>query len=117
MNCLRCGRETTNQQVFCDACLQDMARHPVKPDAPIHLPVHTPREEPRKPPRRKKKVLSPEEMLPVLRRRIRRLTVAVVVLILLLAGAVTGVFLMKNLQTVPNIGQNYRSVDSSGVNP
>lgn len=38
MKCIRCGKETDENQVFCKECLQDMQRHPVKPETPIHLP-------------------------------------------------------------------------------
>lgn len=38
MNCIRCGKETEENQVFCKDCLADMERHPVKPGTPILLP-------------------------------------------------------------------------------
>lgn len=43
MNCIRCGRETEEDQVFCSACLKDMDRHPVNPGTPIQLPNRTKR--------------------------------------------------------------------------
>ena len=38
MSCMRCGKETKESQVFCEECLADMERHPVKPGTPIQLP-------------------------------------------------------------------------------
>lgn len=38
MNCMRCGRETSENEIFCDECLQDMQRHPVDPTTPVILP-------------------------------------------------------------------------------
>lgn len=38
MNCIRCGKETEENQVFCKECLQDMERHPVSAGTPIQLP-------------------------------------------------------------------------------
>ena len=38
VSCMRCGKETEVDQVFCDECLTDMERHPVKPGTPIQLP-------------------------------------------------------------------------------
>lgn len=38
MSCMRCGKETDENQVFCAECLADMERHPVKPGTPIQLP-------------------------------------------------------------------------------
>ncbi len=42
MNCMRCGIEIEEPDVFCADCLADMERHPVKPGTPIQLPVRIP---------------------------------------------------------------------------
>ena len=38
MNCIRCGGEAENNQIFCNECLATMEQHPVKPGTPIQLP-------------------------------------------------------------------------------
>lgn len=38
MNCMRCGRETPDDQVFCPECLAEMEKCPVKPDATVRIP-------------------------------------------------------------------------------
>lgn len=38
MSCMRCGKETDENQVFCTECLKDMEQQPVKPGTPIQLP-------------------------------------------------------------------------------
>lgn len=38
MNCIRCGRETQENNTFCDACLKEMEKHPVAPGTPIQMP-------------------------------------------------------------------------------
>lgn len=38
MNCIRCGKETQENHVFCPECLKDMENQPVKPGTPIYLP-------------------------------------------------------------------------------
>lgn len=38
MNCIRCAKETEENHIFCNECLQDMERHPVDPRTPIQLP-------------------------------------------------------------------------------
>lgn len=43
MQCLKCGKKTTDRQVFCDECLSVMQDYPVKPGIPIHLPQREPR--------------------------------------------------------------------------
>lgn len=120
MNCMRCGRETTSQQVFCDRCLDDMARHPVKPDVAIHLPNRKTKEAQRKQARHRKRELSAEELVPILRRRIRVLIAAVVILIMMLGAAAAGVWYANRPPTepdVPNIGQNYQTVESDDTKP
>lgn len=114
MNCMRCGRETSQQQVFCGKCLEDMARHPVKPDVAIHLPVRKPKEPPRKQPFLHRKERSPEELVVILRRRVRFLAVTVVILLFMLAAAFVGVWFANRQATdipIPNIGQNYQTVE------
>ena len=39
MSCMRCGKVSAEDHVFCTECLEDMKRHPVKPGTPIQLPV------------------------------------------------------------------------------
>lgn len=38
MNCLKCGREIEEGQVFCNDCLVQMAKYPVKPGTAVQLP-------------------------------------------------------------------------------
>ena len=42
MYCLKCGRDTKSEQVFCNDCLAVMDAYPVKPDTAIHLPKRDP---------------------------------------------------------------------------
>lgn len=44
MNCIRCAKETENNQPFCPECQADMERHPVAPGTPIQLPVKVERD-------------------------------------------------------------------------
>ena len=41
MKCLRCGNNALDEQLFCDECLADMEKHPVKPGTPIHIHKRT----------------------------------------------------------------------------
>lgn len=38
MICMKCGKEVSDSNVFCDECLTDMERYPVKPGTPVLLP-------------------------------------------------------------------------------
>ena len=112
MGCLRCGRETADHQVFCNACLDDMARHPVKSDTPIYLPVRKSNAAPKKR-RRYKRERSAEEMVVILKKRVRALTAIAIILFMMLSAAATGAWLAIKqgaALTIPNIGQNFRIV-------
>lgn len=117
MNCLRCGRDTAEQQVFCDACMADMARHPVKPDVAIYLPNRKPKESPKKNTHKRRREHSPEEMVVILRKRVRFLTALVLILAMMLSAAAAGVWIAKKQGAdikIPNIGQNFQTAGQSG---
>ena len=42
MGCLRCGKETENNAVFCEECTRGMADYPVKPGTVIVIPQRDP---------------------------------------------------------------------------
>ena len=70
MHCLKCGRETENEQVFCDECLEAMKSYPVKPGTAIQLPKRAPQEEPKRKAHHRR-ALPPEEQVLVLRKAVR----------------------------------------------
>jgi len=37
MYCLKCGKDTKDERVFCQECLESMDRYPVKPGTAIQL--------------------------------------------------------------------------------
>ena len=39
MYCMKCGREASADQVFCDACLAEMEQEPVRIDTPVMIPA------------------------------------------------------------------------------
>lgn len=114
MNCLKCGAKTTAQNVFCDACQQDMARHPIPKDAVAVLPdqerrVRTPRTAYVQP--------NAEQQLLTLRKHIRRQRIwiwilSIICLIFLAAGTFFAISYRKDY---PIIGQNYNSTVASSA--
>ena len=82
MYCMKCGKETQENQVFCERCLQVMDTYPVKPDVAIHLPNRNQPPVTKKPTHRKR-ILKPEEQLVLLKKANRRLFLAGLVLLLL----------------------------------
>ncbi len=107
MKCLRCGRETENEQVFCFLCESVMVKHPVKPNTVVTVPDRTALARPapvRKPVRQ-------EEDPEYLRRNIMQLRLWVCMLLaalMLCASVLTWQELTRDDK--PAIGQNYSSV-------
>ena len=107
MNCMKCGREIDETQVFCPECLAEMEKYPVKPGTVVQLPVR-PKEAPvRKNPRRRPQ-LSQEEQIKQLRKRVWGLRILLALTMVLLI-TVTGFLIWRmNKEDVTILpGQNY----------
>ena len=111
MNCLKCGREISDKDVFCPDCLADMEKYPVKPGTAVHIPVR--REEPAAPSKQpKKKALTPEQQVVKLRKKLNRLRVTLILLLLLiLLGVLGGLQLLKIAYESMPKGQNYSAAE------
>lgn len=106
MQCLKCGKETRNEQVFCARCLAVMEEYPIKPDVHIQLPKCADRDIPKKS-GKKRRAPSPEEQIVILRRRNRRLVAALLAMALLLGAA--GYLLVRATVSTEEteLGKNY----------
>ena len=96
MSCIKCGVNVPENQVFCDACLADMEKYPVKPDITVTIPQR--KEIPvSKKKSRRQRILPPEEQLRRVKSKLRlaHLTLAVVFICFLLVAAM----LLQFLQT------------------
>ena len=116
MYCLRCGRESRNEQVFCDSCLQIMEQRPVKPGTAVQLPEKTAVYATRQaPPLRR--ALSPGEQVQKLRGTLRWLSAAVLALsVVLMLTAAMLVYTLANqpdVSSARNWGRNYTSTGST----
>lgn len=107
MQCLRCGREITEDQVFCSGCLDMMQQHPVKPNTVVTIPERPARiraANPRKPVRI-------EDNSVQLRRTILQLRLWVCLLMAALMICVAFLTWQELSQPPePSIGQNYTSI-------
>ena len=110
MNCMKCGRETQNEAVFCQNCLMEMEKYPVRPGTVVQLP--------------RRKETSPlkkisKRHIPTAEEQIKLLRKIVNVLTILLALCIVAIALMFKptmhyvLDEHVEIGQNYSSVVSS----
>lgn len=113
MQCMKCGREFTEDQAFCAECLSEMDRHPVRPGTVILLPNQE-ASPVKKQPRRKKATLSAEDLVPVLKKKIWSLRlIALVLALLLTAISVVAIQAVTELDWQRLLGQNYSTVDSN----
>ncbi len=115
MQCLRCGREVTEGQVFCCACADLMAKHPVNPNTVVTLPERSLRERtnaPRKPQRT-------EEDTDHLHHTILQLRLWICMLMAALMLCVAFLTWQElSQEKKPAIGQNYNSIlDQTGSTP
>lgn len=107
MQCLKCGREIVEGQVFCDRCLEIMAANPVKPNTVVTIPERSVRlrtAAPRMQPKH-------DETVERLQRKVMQLRLWICVLmaaLMLCMGVLTWQALKGD--GGPAIGQNYTSV-------
>ena len=114
MGCLKCGKETKEEQVFCESCLTSMEQYPVKPGTPVQLP-HAEEGHGAKKQTARRPAPKLEEQIATLQKLVRRLLWVTGILLLLLA-LTTGA-LVQNLFAAPDnnaIGRNYTTIGSTG---
>ena len=116
MNCVKCGREIEENQVFCPDCLTEMDGYPVKPGIVVHIPKHSGADEEKKSLIRKKPILTPEEQIRKLKRRLlwARMTVAALLLACGILCFVVGKVAVE-LDFYRIIGQNYSTVETANT--
>ena len=87
MNCIKCGTNVPENQVFCDTCLADMEKYPVKPDVTVVLPQRRDASVSKK--KSRKRTVPAEEQLRRVKYRLRlaHLTLTVVFICFLLVAA------------------------------
>lgn len=113
MNCAKCGREIGNDQVFCPVCLEEMERYPVKPGTVVHIPKHAEEKEEKKAITRRKQMLTPEQQIARLKKKVRWLR-SFLVLLLLLCGLLSFAVgeMVTELDFYRFLGQNYNTVET-----
>ena len=117
MNCVKCGRETSDEQVFCEVCLREMENYPVKPGTVVHIPSRDLQEEVKKTHTKKRVIRTPSEQILRLRKKVTCLRIVVVLLLLLCGGLgfVVGKF-AEELDFQRLLGQNYHTEETAGQN-
>ena len=108
---MKCGKKTADEQTFCPHCLEIMENYPVKSDVHIQLPSRSTASVYKKP---KRRPLSADELVPVLRKKLWRMKLAAFILVLLLAVSVSLHFLVKSDTQVVETGKNYTFIHPFG---
>ena len=114
MNCMRCGREVTAGNVFCEDCLAEAGKYPVNSDTPVYLPRRVENNAAKKQP--KKRVLTSEEQLKIIKPRFRWLMVWSVIATLV-AALLAYPALLYMMEDHFEIGQNYKSFTTAATEP
>ncbi len=111
MKCMRCGTEIAPDSVFCEACMAEMEKHPVKPGTPVTLPR---REDHPTPKRSKRRTVKAEEQVHILHRVVNWLLIMVIVLALALTATIYMIFTDSNQSSSTRLpGQNYGTSSSA----
>ena len=102
MNCIKCGREMSENGVFCPRCLEVMDRYPIKPGTPVTLPIPASAEQNRKPVRVRRRLSIAEKL-----KRTRRLALILSGLLLVFAIALSATLAMLLQDNDSDTGRNY----------
>lgn len=110
VKCMKCGKGIHVGQVFCEECLADMEKHPVKPGTPVILPRH---EKQTVAKRSRKRTRKPEDTI----KRLRRMVLLLMALVAALGIALSISIHLLITQADSNNpiylpGQNYGTSES-----
>ena len=110
MNCMKCGQEVKPGEAFCASCLEHMKRYPVKPGTAVVLPSRKESSSAKKPGSRKR-ILTSDEQISLLKKYNRRLAYLLIVAIVIIAmlGVLSG-HVVKQLGVQKFLGQNYSTI-------
>ena len=108
MNCMRCGREVEEGQVFCNECLELMESDPIRIATPVHIP-----RQPTKGAATRRPVHHPEEEVRRLEKANERLRVWVI--LLAMAAVLLGMAVYHNevAAVVDELGRNYSVIETN----
>lgn len=106
MQCMKCGKETVSQQIFCEQCLLNMQAYPIKPGTVVNLPRQKPAAESKKASARKRPS-NVDEQITNLQKHLRRARIIAIVLATLLLAS-SGMLMYEIMNPDgPVIGLNY----------
>ena len=107
MNCMKCGREVEDGQVFCQECLAEMETDPIRISTPVHIP-----RQPTKGTAAHHPVYHPEEEARRLERSNERLRVWVILLAMATLLLAMAVYHREVANVVGELGKNYSVIEA-----
>lgn len=114
MNCMKCGKELKTSGVFCEECLADMEKYPVKSNITVKLPY---RPAPAPVRKRKQKYVKPEDQIRHLKKVRNWLVVLLITALLAFAAASAMVLHLLDVSVEDfGIGQNYGTIETDETN-
>ena len=105
MYCMKCGKEISEDQVFCKDCLAVMDTYPVEPDTVVHIPTREHRTS-----EKKRRELTAKEQIAQLHSTVRWLALTVMVLLVALILTAAMPLQQRNEPSAPTempLGRNY----------
>lgn len=114
LGCIKCGRDTVSEQVFCLDCLAEMEKYPVRPGTVVQLPIRKTSSAVKKQ-QTKKRSVPLEEQVKALKKRCRVLAV-LLILVSAIAASLFFPAVEHYLETHRKIGQNYNTVTATEEN-
>ena len=113
MQCMKCKEKINDHAAFCENCLAEMEKYPVKPNTAVYLPPRN-TQQPVKKKSRRHWENKPEELLRRQQLIIRCLTAALAVTVAaFFLSAVLLLKLVEEREDFHNLGQNYGTVSDN----
>ena len=110
MNCMKCGREVEDGQVFCQDCLTQMEAEPIRIATPVHIP-----RQPSKGATTHRAVHHPEEEVRRLEKANEKLRVWVILLAMATLLLAMAAYHNEVADVVEEWGRNYSVIDTRGM--
>ena len=110
MNCIKCGRDLEEGQVFCNSCQEVMKKYPVKQGIAIQLPNRHNSPSTKRTHSKRRQPPTPEEQIMRLKKRLKRVIILWLITVALLAATIypTVEFFLGKPFMLP--GQNYSTI-------
>ena len=115
VNCMKCGRETKEDAVFCEDCLEHMDRYPVPPNTLVYVPSEKDRMVTKKH-TVSHPVVNQDDQIKRLNRRVHGLGLLVALMLgLVIFLGLLSVDSLRQINMTNLIGKNYTTITSSAT--